>query len=59
MLVPPGKPDALVRAIQDLSHDRLQRTEFACRGLERAGARTIERTAARTAAFLLNSHSPA
>jgi glycosyltransferase involved in cell wall biosynthesis len=54
VLVAPDDPGALARVIRDLSHDDRRRAEFARRGLERAGERTIERTAARAAAFLVD-----
>ena len=52
LLVPPDDGDALVAAIYRVADDEELRAGLASRGLELAGERTLEKEAARVAAFL-------
>jgi glycosyltransferase involved in cell wall biosynthesis len=52
LLVPPGDPDALAAAIARLASDDELRAGFRELGIMKAGTLTLERQAARTAAFI-------
>ena len=54
LLVSPDDADALVAAIYRLADDEVLRGRLAVHGLELAGERTLEKEAARVAAFLRN-----
>ncbi len=58
LLVPPNDPEALAAAIMRLASDGDLRADFRKRGFVRARALTLERQAARVAAFISGSEAP-
>src|SRR5215211_2674566 len=58
LLVPPNDPEALAAAIARLASDSDLRAVFRKRGFAQARTLTLERQAARLAAFILSSKSP-
>jgi len=58
VLVPPGDPDALARAIAELVDDPGRRDELAIRAREMAAGLTIEREALRVAEFVAPAADP-
>jgi glycosyltransferase involved in cell wall biosynthesis len=58
LLVPPNDPDALAAAITRLASDGDLRAVFRKRGFSRVRTLTLERQAARVAAFISSSEAP-
>ena len=58
LLVPPNDPEALAAAIARLASDGDLRAVFRELGFARARASTLERQAARVAAFISSSEAP-